>query len=805
MLNMMKDVRFALRSLRQRPGFAALIVITMALGIGANTAIFSVISGVLLKSLPYREPDRIMFVLEKNESRSKGLLTMSSLNYRDLRDQSHSFQVMAGRRQFAASLTSGDKPERILGELATSGYFDVLGTTPLLGRGFSPDDEKLGAAPVAVISDGLWKRRFGADPSIIGHSITMDGKTVTIIGVMPADYRPGIEFWAPLMINYEGADRDFHDTAVVGRLAPGVSLAQAQAEMSSIAAHLAEQYPEFNTGWDAIVVPMHDQIVSSIRPALLILLVAVGLVLLIACSNVANLLLARVATREREIAIRIALGAGRPGLARYIMTESLLLSLLGGAAGVLIAAWGTGLLVNLNRKGIPLANEVSIDWRVLSFAIGVSLLSGVIFGLFPSLQMARANLCDSLKESGRSLAGNRQARRLRGGLVVVEVALSLVLLVAAGLSIRSFGKLTRVHAGFDPDDLLSFQLFLPSAQYPNESSQLAFQKQVISRLSEIPGVKSAAAASVVPIASPGPSFIFWAEGHPLPAPHDAPIASYRVVSPGYFATMGIPLLTGREFSDADLKASLQAGVINKEMAERMWPGEDPVGKRFSVGVPLDPKDEVQWITVVGVVGGVKQTSLDAEPGMEMYQPLAQAPFPNMSFVVRTSLDPGSIAEPVRGLVASLNSELPVTNLRSMDEILYDSLAPYRFNMLLLAIFGLAALVLSAVGVFGVISYSVSNRVQEIGIRMALGASSGQVGRLIVGEALILTAIGLVVGFVLSLWSMHLMSGLLFNVGSADGLTTASVAALLAAVALVAAYVPARRAMRVDPMIALRQE
>src|SRR5215470_2568037 len=512
--NVIKDVRFALRSLRQRPGFTAVIVITMALGIGGNTAIFSVISGVLLKSLSYREPDRIMFVLERNEGRFKGLLPMSALNYRDLRDQSQAFQYMAGRRPFASSLMSGDKPERILGEQATADYFDVLGSTPLIGRSFSSDDEKVGAGQVVLISQGLWKRRFGSDPSIVGQSIRMEGKSVTVIGVMPGDYRPGIEFWVPLRINYEGADRDFHDTMVVGRLAPGVSPPQAQVEMSSLATRLAEQYPEFNTGWDAVVVPMHEQIVRNIRPTLLVLLAAVGLVLLIACSNVANLLLARVATREREIAIRIALGAGRPGLARYIMTESLLLSLLGGAAGVLIAAWGTGLLINLNRKGIPLANEVSIDWRVLSFAVGVSLLSGIVFGLFPSLQMARANLCDSLKESGRSLAGNRQARRLRGGLVVVEVALSLVLLVAAGLSIRSFGKLTRVHAGFDPDDLLSFQLFLPSAQYTNESSQLAFQKQVISRLSEIPGVKSAAAASVVPIASPGPSFIFWAEGHP---------------------------------------------------------------------------------------------------------------------------------------------------------------------------------------------------------------------------------------------------------------------------------------------------
>src|SRR5262245_43720054 len=803
--NVIKDVRLALRSLRQRPGFTAVIVITMALGIGANTAIFSVISGVLLKSLPYPEPGRIMFVLEKNDSRFKGLLPMSALNYRDLRDQSRSFEFMAGRRPFATSLMSGDKPERILGEQATADYFDVLRSTPLIGRPFSADDEKLGADQVVLISLGLWKRRFGSDPSIVGQSVRMDGKTVTVIGVMPSDYRPGIEFWVPLRINYDGADRDLHDTAVVGRLAPGISRAQAQAEMTSLAARLAEQYPEFNTGFEAVVVPMHDQIVRNIRPALLVLLAAVGLVLLISCSNVANLLLARVATREREIAIRMALGAGRYSLTRYIMTESLLLSVIGGAVGVLIAAWGTGLLINLNPKGIPRVAEISVDWSVLSFALVVSALSGILFGLFPSLQIGRQNLCESLKESGRSLAGSRRARHLRSGLAIAEVALSLVLLVAAGLSIKSFDKLTRVQAGFDTGNLLSFQLFLPPAQYPNESSQLAFQKEMTSRLAQLPGSKSAAATSVVPLANPGARFIFWAEGHPLPPLHEAPLASYRVVSPVYFATMGIPLLKGREFTDIDQKTSLHVGVINREMAERMWPGEDPIGKRFSVGVPLDPKEEVQWTTVVGVVGAVRQTSLDTEPGMEMYQPLAQAPSPGMSFVVRTTLDPGAMAEPGRSLVASMNSDLPVAGIRSMDDILHDSLAPYRFNMLLLTIFGLAALVLSAVGVFGVISYSVSSRVQEIGIRVALGASSRQVGRLVIGEGLVLTTAGLVIGFGISVWSMQLISGLVFGGGRIDTFTTVSVASFTALVALAASYIPARRAMNVDPIIALRQE
>src|SRR5262249_42548999 len=462
-------------------------------------------------------------------------------------------------------------------------------------------------------------------------------------------------------INYEGADRDLHDTLVVGRLAPGVSPLQAQSEMSSVAARLAGQYPEFNTGWDVVVVPMHEQIVKNIRPALLVLLAAVGLVLLIACSNVANLLLARVASREREIAIRMSLGAGRYSLIRFIMTESILLSLIGGAAGVIVAAWGTGLLIDLNRKGIPLANEISVDWRVLSFAIAISVVSGVLFGLFPSLQIARSNLCEALKESGRSLAGSRRARQLRGGLVIGEVALSLVLLVAAGLSIRSFTKLMQINAGFDPDTLLSLQLFLPTIQSPNPPSQLAFQKEAISRLALLPGVKSAAAISVVPLSGPGPTFIFWAEGHTLPAPHEAPLASYRVVSPGYFATMGIPLLIGREFNDSDRQASLQVGIINREMADRMWPGQDPLGKRFSVGVPLDPKDQVQWTTVVGVVGGVRQTSLDADSGMEMYQPLAQDPSPNISFVARTSLEPATSAESTRAMMASLNSDLPLAN------------------------------------------------------------------------------------------------------------------------------------------------
>src|SRR5262249_46582836 len=378
-------------------------------------------------------------------------------------------------------------------------------------------------------------------------------------------------------------------------------------------------------------------------------------------------------------------------------------------------------------------------------------------------------------------------------------------LVAAGLSIRSFSKLMRIDAGFDPDNLLSFQLFLPTVQYPNPPSQLAFQKEAISRLAQLPGVKSAAAISVVPLSGPGPTFIFWAEGHTLPAPHEAPLASYRVVSPGYFATMGIPLLIGREFNDSDRQASLQVGIINREMADRMWPGQDPLGKRFSVGVPLDPKGQVQWTTVVGVVGGVRQTSLDADSGMEMYQPLPQDTSPNISFVARTSLEPATIAESTRAMMASLNSDLPLANLKSMDEILHDSVAPYRFNMLLLTIFGFAALLLSSVGVFGVISYSVTSRVPEIGVRMALGATSGQVGRLVVGEGMTLTLIGLAIGFVISLWSMSLLSGLLFDGGTIDTVTIISVAALLATVSALACYVPALRAMSVDPIIALRQE
>jgi predicted permease len=804
MAEITKDIRFAVRTLAKKPGFTSVAVITMALGIGANAAIFSVISGVLLKSLPYRDADRIMFVLEKNEKRFKNLLPMSSLNYRDLKEQSRSFEFMGARRPLAASLMSSERPERIQGEQVTSDYFRVLGLNPLKGREFAPEEQKAGGAPVALISDGLWKRRFGMDAGIVGQSIRMDGKSVTIVGVMPNDYRPGIEFWTPLILNYEGADRDFHDTTVVGRLAEGVSQPQAQAEMTGLSARLAEQYPEINTGAQAVVTPMHDQIVKNIRPTLLILLATVGMVLLIACSNVANLLLARVAGREKELAIRMALGAGRYRLARYILTESLVLSFVGGTAGVLVAAWGTGPLVSLNSKGIPLANEISVDLTVLWFALGISVLSGLLFGAIPAFQVVRSNLFDALKEGGRSLIGNRHSRRLRGALVVLEIAVSLVLMVFAGLSLKTFRNLIRVETGFAPENLVSFQMFLPAAEYPNPASQLAFQKEVIRRLGELPGARAAAATSVVPLANPGARYIFWADGHALPAPHEAPIASYRIVSPGYFQTMGIPLVKGREFVDSDEGKSLQVGIVNREMAERMWPGEDPIGKRFMVGVPLEPKD-VQWMTVVGVVGGVRQTTLDAEPGMEMYQPLGQAPFPNMSFVVRSALDPSALFEPAGSLTSSMNSDLPVTNLKSMDEILHDASAPSRFNMLLLGLFGLLALVLSAVGVYGVISYSVSQRSQEIGIRMALGASRREVGKLVVGEGLILTLAGLGLGTAASIFLTRLMSDLLFGVAASDSLTTVLIAAMLASVSILACYIPARRAMRVDPMIALRWE
>jgi putative ABC transport system permease protein len=805
-----RDLRFGLRMLARNPGFTAVAIITMALGLGANTALFSVVNGVMLKSLPFKEPDRLVFVLETNAKFPAPGVSASSLNYRDWKEQSHSFESIAARQAFAGNLTSSERPEKILGEKVSWDYFPTLGVAPLAGRSFTQDEDKPGAPTVLLLSHGLWLRRFGGDPGIVGKAIPFNGQNATVVGIMPNDYRPNIEFWTPLAITYQGADRNLHNLQIVGRLAPGVSQTQAQTEMTNIAARLAQQYPEANTGWGVALVQFQDLVILNIRPALRILLAAVGFLLLIACANVANLLLARAATREKEIALRLALGANRGRLIRQVLTESVLISLLGGVVGILIALWGTQALVGLNPQGIPRAKEIGVDGQVLGFTLLVAVVSGILFGLIPAWQSSNPNLNEKLKESGKSASSNARGNRLRGLLVVVQVALAFVLLVGAGLLIKSFSQLQQVNVGFNRENMLTMQIALPPAAYPQGPNILNFYREALHQFSALPGVTSVGAISQVPLAGGGPQFTFSVEGRPLPTPAEAPIASYRTLTPGYFQTMSIPILKGRTITEADDQNALQVVVINQNLADKMWPGENPVGKRLTVGVPL-PNEQPEWVTVVGVVGNVKHTSLNGETGMQMYQPVAQTPFltqglgRTMTFLLRTGPETAGLIEPARKVVANLNPTLPVSNVKTMDAIIYDSVAPFRFNTFLLGLFAATALILTLVGVYGVMNYAVTQRTQEIGIRMALGAQPGQVRSLILKQGLALSGVGLAFGLV-GCWGVtRLMSSLLFGVNATDTTTLLAVGTGLLLITLAACYLPARQATKIDPLVALKYE
>jgi putative ABC transport system permease protein len=810
METLLQDLRYGMRMLIKNPGFTIVAVITMALGIGANTALFSVVNGVLLKSLPFKDPDRLVFAMETNAKFPPPGIGSSTLNYRDWKEQNHSFETLSARAGFIANLTSSDQPERIQGEKVTWDYFTTLGVAPLTGRIFTADEDRPGGEPVILLSEGLWRRRFGGDAGLVGQTVPINGQAATVIGILPNDYRPNIEFWMPLAISYQNADRNLHNIQVVGRLAPGVTQEAAQTEMSAIAQRLAEQYPDLNTGWGVAVIPYQSLVTFNVRWALLVLLAAVGVVLLIACANVANLLLARAASREKEIAIRLAMGATRGRLIRQVLTESVLISLIGGMVGVLIALWSTQALISLNPQGIPRSGEIGVDGRVLIFALLASVAAGILFGLVPAWQSSRANVNETLKESGKSTTGHARGHRLRSALVVVQIGFAFMLLVCAGLLIKSFAQLQRVSVGFNQQHLLTMQVTLPPAQYSKPSDVLGFYREAGERLTALPGVIAAAGISNVPLAGGGPQFIFSVEGRPLPTPADAPLASYRIVTGDYFATMNIPLIKGRTFTDADKEDSLQVVAVNQNMAEMMWPGEDPVGKRLTVGVPL-PGDKPDYATVVGVVGNVKHTSIAGETGMQMYQPVTQTPFlglgfgRTMNFILRTQLEPTTLTESARAVIAGLNPRLPVANVKTMETIISESVAANRFNMSLFGLFAVIAMSLTIVGVFGVMNYAVTQRTQEIGIRMALGAQPGQVRALILKQGLVLSAVGLGVGLGGALLVTRLLASLLFSVSATDPMILTAVALLLAAVALLTCYIPARRATKVDPIIALKHE
>jgi len=798
MESLSKDIRYAIRSLLKRPGFTAVAVITLALGIGLNSAIFSVINSVLLRPLPYDDPAALV-TFRSNQSAPE---------LADVETQNRSFTKVGGLVLQALDYTAGNEPIQIQNGHVTGGFFETLGAKAERGRVIVADDDKPGKPFVVVLSNALWRRQFGGDPEIVGKTIPLSGNVYTIIGVMPAGFRSpadNSESWTPVHVSNALAAkfRAVHFLRTYGRLAPGVTIDQARADMQLIDKDLAARYPQENRMRNTVLVSLHESIVGESRRALLVLFAAVSLVLLISCANFANLLLARAAEREREFIIRAALGAGRWRLIQQLLTESVLVALIGGAVAVLLAIWGTSLLVSFKPENLPRLQEIGVDLRVLGFTFGLSLLTGIVFGLLPAWAAARGGVSESLKEGGRSATAGGARQRLRGAFVVVELAVALVLLVGAGLLIKTFWNLRSVEPGFAADHLVTMRIELPEARYKEPDKQNRFRSQTLEALKSLPGVQ-AAMVSELPLSGDSLSHDFLIEGAPHIEPGAEPSLETRSVQGDYFRTMQIPLRSGRDFDSRDFaeKAPL-VGIANEAMVRRYFPNEDPVRKR----VRWARSSEVQWITIVGVVGDVKHFGLDLPEEAGLYSPYTQtAPWKRwMSLVARTQSDPAAMGQAIKQQVWKVDGQLPVTKVQTMDQVAATSFAARRFNMSLLALFAVLALVLAAVGIYGVMSYAVTQRTQEIGIRMALGAQAGDVLKLIIRNGLTLTLIGVVLGMAGAIALTRLMSTLLFGVTPNDKLTFVAVSGVLIFVALLACYVPARRATKVDPLLALRYE
>jgi putative ABC transport system permease protein len=793
----------------KNPGFTLIAVITLALGVGANTAIFSVANTALLRPLPYQNPDELVMVWETAPKLGFPHNDVAPANFIDWRDQNRVFTQIAAFGGASLSLTGRGEPERIEGERVSASLFPLLGVAPALGRVFTEQEDRSGAQSVIVLSHSLWQRRFGGDTGIIGQSLTLNNHPYTVVGVMPSHFRfPGREqeFWVPMAFEPdEAAGRGDHYLSVVARLKPGVTGQQAQTEMEAIAARLQRQYPRTNTDQGVALVPMREEFAGSIRKPLLILMGVVGFVLLIACANLTNLLLARATHRASELTIRAALGASRTRLIRQLLTESVLLAFSGGAVGALLAIWGVDFLEKLVPENLAQARGVVVDWRVLSFSGAVSLLTGVVFGLAPALHISKLNLTEALKEGGRSGAGAGSRGRLRGALVIGEIALSLVLLTGAGLMIKSFYRLTSVDPGFQPDRSLTMRMHLSGEKYGDSIKRRTFYDHMLQQVQSIPGVQSAGVITQLPLTTQGLSFTFSLEGQPPMPASNLPLAVFRVISQDYFHAMGVPLLRGRSFTPQDSVDAQAVVVINRTMAERFWPGQEALGKRFKIG---SSDSQNPLMMVVGVVGDVRQSSLDQSLKPEMYVSHLQDrrffAIPR-DLVVRTTGDPLAMAAAVRAEIWKLDKDLPLYRVQTMEQILSASVGGQRFNMLLLTVFAALALLLAAVGVYGLMSYATAQRAREIGVRLALGARASDVLRLVMKQGLILTISGVTVGLAGAFALTRIMTGLLFGVSVTDPGTFTLIAALLTLVALTACWIPARRAARMDPMVALRTE
>jgi putative ABC transport system permease protein len=802
-----QDVRYAIRRLLKSPGFTIVAVLTLALGIGANSAIFSVVNGVLLKPLPYTEPDRLVGLYHLFEGHRA---TMSGPNFTDVRKLSKTLADAAAIARSQVILTGQGEPVRLDGAEVSASLFNMLGVRPILGRTFNADENQPGHNKVAVLAYGLWQQRFGGDRRVLGRRITLDGMPIEVVGIMPKDfaYPAGRVIWTPLEYTeqFTTSQRGAWYLSAVGRVKTGIPIEQATAEIQTIGKQLAKQYPDMNEGLDFTAMSLHEAMVGDIRQAVFVLLGAVGFVLLIACTNVANLLLARAATRETEMAVRSALGAGRPRLVRQLLTESAILGAAGGALGLLLGIWGVDALISLEPQGIPRLSEIRIDTTVACFTLALSIATGLLFGLVPAFHSTSTSLSGALKEAGRGALTTRGGARMRGALVIAEMALAVMLLAGAGLLIRSFTKLASVDPGFHATQALTFELSLPDSRYEQQPQQVGFFDQLLPRLRAIPGVQSAGAAMSLPMSGSNFVLTFEVAGHPPVPPSQQPAMQIRVATPEYFQTIGIPLKRGRSFTEDDRPGSPPVVLITESAARQYFPNEDPIGKTVTLGWSRGKGTPRAGGEVVGIVGDVKEAGLDEAEPPQLYMPYRQWPVQSMSVVLKTAVPPATVADAARRAVYATDSNMPAANVRTLEQIVARSISQPRFYTTLLAIFAGLALVLAAIGIFGVLSYAVAQRTREIGIRMALGAQERTVLGLVVRQALLLAAAGVGIGVILALGlSRSLVSKMLFSTSPHDAATFVSVAALLGAVALVASYIPARRATRVDPIVALRAE
>jgi putative ABC transport system permease protein len=802
MNTLLQDFRYAFRSLRRTPAFTVAATLCIALGIGANTAIFSVINGVLLKPLPYKDPSRLVMVWETKEAHTRARNVVSPADYLDWRTRNTSFSEMAAAFDWRTGLASDGDPEVVPVTLASASYFPLLGAQPQIGRVFTAEDEVRNAPHVAVLSDAIWRRRFSASRDVLGKTVTLGGTATTVIGVLEPGFHFGTSeaaIWLPLGLDPAADHRKTSGRWLyaMARLKTGASVASAQADLAAVARRLEQEHPVFNTGWGVNVVALHEQVVGDVQRALLVLGGVVGFVLLIACANVANLQLARAAGRQRDLALRAALGADRARIVRELLTESVALSLLGGALGLLFASWGTTALAAAAPESLPRAREIQIDAVTLAFTLGLSVVAGLLFGLAPAIQTGRAELHTALKAGSRGVAGGHRAR---SALVASQVALSLMLLIGAGLMIRSFLRLTAETPGFDAENVLTMRVDLPGVKYTTSERRTAFFEQLLDRVRALPNVRGASAIDWLPFAGLGSATNYFVEGAPAPAPGQEIVADIRRVDRGYFRTMRIPVIAGEPFTTADNAAARKAVVINQTLARTVFRGVNPIGQHV-----LMPWGDTLRGEIVAVVGDTKHTGLDSLPRSMIYWAMPQFQQSFMTLVVRTAIDPMRMASAVAAEVRKLDPSQPVADVKSLDSYLGQSVARRRFNMTMVGAFAGLALVLAALGIYGVIAYSVSQRTREIGVRIALGARERSVRGLIVREGMQVVGVGIAIGVIAALLLTRVMAGLLYGVSATDPLTFIAVAVVLGGVAMLASYLPARRASRVDPVVALRSE